>query len=301
MTEPQTKAGTPPSHYEGLIRLVHERYDAMSPTNRRIAEYLTQNPNEMAVGSVNDLGRRCGVHPSSLVRFGQSMGFDGFRDLQALFRKRLVTAAPGFEARAARLRGELGDRPEGAALGYLREIAVRDMASIEGLLETVPEADLEAAIDMMAGAGTIYLLGQLRSEPIISLMRYVLTMIGKRTIALDAAGGLATHMAKMVGPDDVLFAVSFRFYATEVVNIAEEAAARDVPIVAISDSTLSPLAKSARVLFAIPEPEYTFSRSLAAPMCFVQGLLLGLAARTGSQPGNEPRIPVATAGPGDSQ
>ena len=60
-------------------------------------------------------------------------------------------------------------------------------------------------------------------------MRYILTMLGKRCILLDASGGLSTHMARTIQPTDILIAVSFRFYATEVVNITGECAARGVP------------------------------------------------------------------------
>ncbi|MCB1492447.1 MAG: MurR/RpiR family transcriptional regulator [Rhodobiaceae bacterium] len=285
----------PPDEYEDLIRAVHERYADMSKTNKLIAEYVTQYPNETAVGSVNSLAARCGVHASSLVRFAQTFGFSGFRDLQDLFQRRLVTAAPGFEARAARLRTEIEERAHPGGLGHLREVALRDIASIEDLLDSVSEADLDRAVDLMKTADTIYLVGQLRSEPIVNLMRYVLTMIGRRTVLLNPGGGLATHMAKVIGPDDMLFAVSFRFYATEVVNITEEVAARGVPIVAITDSSLSPLAKSAEVLFAIPEPEYTFSRSLAAPMCLAHALTLALAASLRDDGEAGPLIPVATA------
>lgn len=285
----------PPENYEDLIRAVHERYGAMSRTNKLVAEFLTQNPNEVAVSSVHALARRCGVHASSLVRFAQTFGFLGFRDLQQLFQHRLVTAAPGFEARAAKLRAELTSRETRGPRRHLQDMALRDVASIEDLVESIPETDLERAIDLMAQAETIYLLGQLRSEPIVLLLRYVLTMIGRRAVLLDASGGLATHMAKMIDPGDVLLAVSFRFYATEVVNVTEEAADRGVPIIAISDSTLSPLAKTARVLFPIPEGEYTFARSLAAPMCLAQALVLGLAERLNAE-GGRPRIPVATAG-----
>jgi DNA-binding MurR/RpiR family transcriptional regulator len=111
-------------------------------------------------------------------------------------------------------------------------------------------------------------------------------------LLLDANGCLATHMAKVIQPSDLLFAVSFRFYATDVVNTVEKTAARGVPIVAISDSTLAPLAKSAQVLFAVPEHEYTFSRSLAAPMCLAQAISVALAARV--QQNRPPRIPVVT-------
>ncbi|MGI9425777.1 MAG: MurR/RpiR family transcriptional regulator, partial [Hyphomicrobiaceae bacterium] len=211
----------PPVEYEALIRLVHEHHLAMSRTNKLIAEFITQYPNEMAVGSVNSLAKKCGVHASSLVRFAQFFGFSGFRDLQELFQQRLVTAAPGFEARAKRLRSEIEERTISGARGHLREVALRDIASIEDLMESIPENDLEEAIELLSRAETIYLLGQLRSEPIVNLMRYVLTMIGRRTVLLDASGGLATHIAKVIQPGDILFAVSFRFYATEVVNITE--------------------------------------------------------------------------------
>ena len=88
--------------------------------------------------------------------------------------------------------------------------------------------------------------------------------------------------------------MSFRFYATEVVNVAEETAARGVPIIALTDSTLSPYSKLARILFAVPEHEYTFSRSLAAPMCLAQALSVALAARLQKNT-DAPRIPVVTA------
>ena len=147
---------------------------------------------------------------------------------------------------------------------------------------------------MIEAADTVYLVGQLRSEPVVVLLRYILTMLGRPCVILDASGGLATHMARNMKATDVLIAVSFRFYATEVVNIVEEAAKANVPIIAVSDSTLSPLMKPSAVLFAIPEHDYTFSRSLAAPMCFVQALMVAVAARL--QKNNEnPRIPTVTS------
>ncbi len=286
-------ADPPPQTYEDLIRLIHDRYDGMSKTYQRISVYLTQNPNDVAVLSVNGIGERTGIHASSFVRYGQALGYRGFKDLQSLFQVRLTTAAPGFDARVKALEAELGTREDHSDLAFLRDLVVRDMASLQDLMSGISVDQISTAAQMMEKADTIYLLGQLRSAPVVELLRYMLTMLGKRTVLLDSGGGLATHIARRMRPGDLLFAVSFRFYATEVVNIVEEAAARGVPIVAISDSTLSPLAKSAAVLFALPEHEYTFSRSLAAPMCLAQALTVALAARL--QPDREtPRIPVVT-------
>jgi DNA-binding MurR/RpiR family transcriptional regulator len=280
----------PPETYEDLIRLIHARYDGTSKSYQKIAVYLTQNPNDVAVLSVNAIGEKCGIHASSFVRYAQTLGYRGFKEMQAVFQRRLSTAAPGFDARLKALEGELGSA-EGGDLGYLRDLVVRDITSLQDLMANTTAQQISDAAEMMEAADTIYLVGQLRSGPVVELMRYVLTMLGKRTVLLDTSGGLATHMAKVCGKGDMLLAVSFRFYATEVVNIVDEAAARGVPIVAISDSTLSPLAKSAKVLFAVPEHEYTFSRSLAAPMCLAQALCVAVAAR---QQGGKPRIPVVT-------
>ena len=99
--------GVPPENYEDLIRLIHERFDHMSKTYQQISVYLTQNPNDVAIQTVNAIAARCKIHASSFVRFAQSLGYSGFKDLQALFQRRLSTAAPGFEARKRALETEL--------------------------------------------------------------------------------------------------------------------------------------------------------------------------------------------------
>ena len=284
---------TPPKDYEDLIRLIHDRHDQMSKTYQRIAVYLTQNPNEVAVHSVNAIGERCGIHASSFVRFAQSLGYKGFKELQALFQRRLATAAPGFEVRVRALEHDLKTVEQHNESGFLRDLVVRDIASLQRLLEEISQPDLALAADLLEKAEIVYLIGQLRSAPVVELLRYVLTMLGRRCVLLDPGGGLATHMGRAIGKNDVLLAVSFRFYAAEVVNIVEEAGQRGIDIIAISDSTLSPLARWAKVLFPIPEHDYTFSRSLAAPMCLAQALMVAVAARVQKNV-EAPRIPTVT-------
>lgn len=283
----------PPENYEDLIRLIHDRHDDMSKTYQKISVYLTQNPNEVAVKPVNAISELCGIHASSFVRFAQSLGYTGFKDLQFLFQKRLTTAAPGFESRREALDREIKLREGQSGLSFLRDLIAQDIASLEDLLENTDQDDISKAADHIASAKTVYILGQLRSAPVADLIRYMLTMLGKPCVLLDASGGLATHIANTIGDDDVLIAISFRFYANEVVNIAETVAKTKVPIIAISDSSLSPLAKSADVLFAVPERDYSFSRSLTAPICLAQALTVAVAAQIQNDP-SAPRIPTVT-------
>lgn len=287
-------AKLPPPNYESFIAAIQDRYEGLSRTYKLVGRYLTQNPNDVAVQSIGGIAERCGVHASSLVRFAQHFGYSGFKELQGIFQTRLATAAPGFEARVSALKSELELHRQGGAKGFLGDLIARDITSLQDLMRQTTEADLLRAVDLLAAADTIYIVGQLRSAPIAAFVRYVLTMLRRRVVLLDATGGLATEMARVITPRDLLMAISFRFYAKEVVSIAESAQASGAPVLAISDSRLSPLAKSATVLFPIPEDEYTFSRSLAAPMCLAQALMIAFAARLQATEDATPLIPIAT-------
>ena len=290
---PPAKEGAPPT-YERLTNAITGRHPAMSRRFQQIARYLVQSPNEVALQSIKTIAANAGVHPSSLVRFAQSLGYGGFSAMQRVFQERLVTAAPGFAERVAKLESELGQHSGTTNSSFLRDLAVRDVAALEHLIHSVSEERLTLAVDLLERARRIYVAGQLRSAAVANFVRYGLTMLRRETILLDAPGGLATEQAKIMGPDSVLIAISFRYYASEVVGIVEQARRAGVGVIAISDSQLSPLAKDATVFFEVPEDEYTFSRSLAAPMCLAQTLIIALANRIQPENAGRPVIPIVT-------
>jgi DNA-binding MurR/RpiR family transcriptional regulator len=288
----RAKQSTPRS-YEGVVDLITREYPGLSAGSQQIARFFTQNPTLIALESINAIAEKCGVHPSSLVRFAQTLGYAGFKDLQGVFQTRLATAAPGFRERISALEQELSRTAGQGSKGLIRDLVVRDIAALQGLMDSVGEAALESAARLLTAADTIYIAGQLRSEPLAGLLRYLLTMLHRRVVLLDPAGGLAPEMARTMGRGDVLVAIAFRHYAKEVVSIAELAPETGTPLIAITDSALSPLAKNAQVLFTVPEDEYSFSRSLAAPMCLIQCLATATAAHL--QPGGTmPHIPSVT-------
>ncbi|MGI6245855.1 MAG: MurR/RpiR family transcriptional regulator [Pseudochelatococcus sp.] len=283
-----------PDNYEGVVNLITKEYPRLSAGFQQIARFLTQNPNSVALESINALASKCGTHSSSLVRFAQHFGFSGFKHMQTVFQTRIATAAPGFQERIRALEEELSRYSGTESVGHLHALVVRDIAALQDLLETVSADDLQRASVLLAEADTVYIAGQLRSEPIASLMRYLLTMLHRRVVLLDPSGGLAAEMAATMTQRDVLVAIAFRHYAKEVVTIADSAVARDIPLIALTDSQLSPLAKDAEVLFTIAEDEYTFSRSLAAPMCLIQSIATATAIRLHPNTDQTPRIPTVT-------
>ena len=216
------------------------------------------------------------------------------RNCRLFFRHGLPPPLPGFRERVSVLDAEISRNAAHGNVGFLRSMVVRDIASLQGLLESVAEEDLRRAAEPCATAACIYVAGQLRSEPMAELMRYLMTMLQRKVIFMDSSGGLVQETAMTMGKGDVLVAIAFRHYAKEVVAIAEHAVKTGVPVLAITDSQLSPLAKGAEVLFTVPEDEYTFSRSLAAPVCLVQTIATATAAKLRPKGGDEVRIPSVT-------
>lgn len=287
--EPQTLA-----NYESVINQITDAYPTLSDRFQQVARFLMQNPNVVAMQSINAIAEDCGAHPSILVRFAQHFGFSGFKQLQTVFQTRLSTAAPGYRERISALDADLEKTKKKGNLGFLHDLVVRDIATLQELLNAVTEKDLAEAAKALKRADTIFIAGQLRSEPIAQFLRYVLSMLRRKVVLLDSAGGLAQEIAQVMGPGDVLVSIAFRHYAKEVVAITEIAEQNGTPTVVITDSQLSPIAKNASVLFTVPEDEYSFSRSLAAPMCLTQGIAVSLAALLQEDKTASPQIPTVT-------
>lgn len=180
--------------------MIHDRYAGLSNSYQKIALYITQNPNAIAVDSVHVVSEKCGVHASGFVRFAQSLGYKGFKDLQTIFRHRLSTAALGFNARVKALEDELDTREDRTERGFLQDLIGRDISSLQELLANISPEQIVQAVDLMEQADTIYLIGQLRSAPVVELLRYTLTMLGKRTVLLDTAGDLPPIWPRSFAP-----------------------------------------------------------------------------------------------------
>ncbi|MEA2782018.1 MAG: hypothetical protein QOK29_3562 [Rhodospirillaceae bacterium] len=266
-----------PISYEQLINEITDRYDALGRRSRDIARYVVQNPNEIALNSAKAIAEKIGVEASSLVRFAQGFGYSGFAEMQRIFQSRLVTAAPGYAERLDALKRELGGDNSDSMVGMLRDLAIHDIASLQRLTDTVSEKDLQTAARLLARAPTVHVIGQMRSYPVAAYLRYLLTRLRRDVRLIDGAGGLATEQSHTVDRSHVLVAVSFRYYAREVVDIVEALAGRDVPIIAITDSRMSPITKHADATFVVTEAENHFTRSLAAPICLAQALVIAMA------------------------
>ena len=92
---------------------------------------------------------------------------------------------------------------------------------------------------------------------------------------------MTAEQSLMMSPDDLVIAVSFRPYASETIAVVERAHTNGTPIIAISDSRLSPVGRDADVCFEIKDAEVRQFRSLTASMCLAQTLVISYAYRFG--------------------
>jgi DNA-binding MurR/RpiR family transcriptional regulator len=266
-----------PTSYEELREEIARRHGELSDRLQRIAVYAVEQPNEIALNTVSALAGAIGVQPSSIVRFANAFGYDGFSEMQQVFRSRLVAeASPGYRARFAAARGSKRSSPETDPASILLREVSDDAADLDELGKIVEPRQVRRAVELLANAQTIYLAAQGRSFPVAHYLAYALGRLELRAHLIDGVGGTTRIVGNMATSDDVLIAVSFRDYSPEVVAVVDAAAKRGVPVISITDSPLSPLASPAKVCFELPGSAERAFRSLVAPIALAQTIVIAL-------------------------
>ncbi len=266
-----------PRDFASLKAHIVERAATLPRRLTQVASYAIEHPDEIAFGTVASIATAAAVQPSTLVRFAQSMGYQGFSDLQDVFRSRLRDRILNYDERLEHLRQhDLNATKATVIFGGFSDAAEK---SLSDLREKLDPEKLEEAVEMLAKANTIYLIGLRRSFPITSYMSYAFGKLGIRTHLIGAMGGLAAEDVSFATAKDVVLAISFTPYASETVSLSQTAHARGVPIVAITDSPFSPLAPIAKTWFEVTEANFEGFRSMAATLSLAMTLTVAVAER----------------------
>jgi DNA-binding MurR/RpiR family transcriptional regulator len=246
---------------------------------REIAQAAIAHPTDMALSTVAEVAKRTGVQPSSVVRFAQAFGYPGFVDMQAVFRSRLIAQSPSYRDRIEALRHEHNVRHLSGPGASLNEFVDDGIAALHQLRDTISAKDLARASEILAAADEIYVLGHWRSFPVAYYIAYALNRFDLRGQLLDGVGGMTPERLRLARRSDALVAISFKEYSLPVVEWVTAAAARGIPVIAITDSSLSPLARCAKVSFEVESGDAQPFRSLVAPICLAQTLVVSLGER----------------------
>jgi DNA-binding MurR/RpiR family transcriptional regulator len=270
-----------PRSFDELCVRIQERRGRLPTRLTQAANYLLMHPDDVAFGTIASVAAAAGVPASALVRFAQALSFDGFSDLQAVFRDRLRARLPEHRERLRRLRETEGEHGPHRLLERFQEAA---QLSLDRLGRTPHDDTLARAVALLAEADTIYVLGLRRAFPVAAYLSYGLARLDIRCVLVDHVGGSAPEQIAGARAGDALLAVSFTPYTPATVDLANAFARGGLPVIAITDSPFSPLAEAATARFDVVEADVGGFRSLSATFCLAATLAVAVAerrARTG--------------------
>ena len=259
---------------------IRTRYDRLSKRLRQVAAYLLENKHSVAFETVSVIAERAGVPPSTLIRFADAFGFNGFNAMKRLFRNNLLEETYSYTDRIRLLKELDGDNvPLERPVDILREFARVNGNALHQLAMQTPVDKLDAAVEMLAAAKNIYVLGLGRSFSVSSYLAYALRHLHKRVFLIDGLGGMFKEQLLPIENADVLVVISFFPYAKDTMVINDSLSESGAKRVVVTDSQISPLASFSDICFVVKEAKVDAFRSQTASLCLVQTLAVSLAFR----------------------
>jgi DNA-binding MurR/RpiR family transcriptional regulator len=256
-----------------LSEEIRQRFDEFSRSQKDVGQYIVDHLEEAAFHTAEELARRANTSSSTVVRFAQALGFDGFPELQAA-------------ARDEYRRGRENGSPATELTPPLFPIDQTEFetalaADHANLAETAHKVDRDeqtAAVDLISRADRIVLCGTDQMAFFASYLRHLLMLLDLRAevVASPSQEGLA----KLGRVDDKTVMVGFSAGRPHplVVRALKLARNRHAATIAIADATLSEVAKLAdhRLYYSSNSPAYV--RSHTALLSLVQALAYGVYA-----------------------
>jgi DNA-binding MurR/RpiR family transcriptional regulator len=245
-------------------------YADLTQAQKRIAEAIVDNPEFVAFATVDKLSARLGIASSTIVRFAYRLGLDGYPELQERVRALVRTRFRGSEdAGDEGTVAHLGDSTAAASLRH-------DLDNLRHTIAELDAANLDKAIGLITAAPRVFFTGGLASGSLAEYAAHTFNRLrgNVRVLGHDSAADILDLTA-----EDVLVVFSFPPYASQTLQILDAVRNRDVTLIGITDSPISPLGTvdvtiTTRVSGIGPQ------NSLIAPMAVVNVLLNGVAANS---------------------
>ena len=266
--------------------MIRDRFVTLSPGLQRAGKYALEHPNEIVTASMRSIAQRAAVPPATLVRFAQTLGFDGWPQLKEAFAHELGLATEQYGQSPRALLDPFGQPPGDAALvEQLFDIHAHNLVFTLDHNATV----LPRAAALLVQAPQVHVAGFRASFALAFQMVYVYRLFRPTVRLVDAqAGALEMGMRAMAEGDAVVVA-GFAPYSREADIVARHARERGCRLVALTDSPASPLSLLAdeTLLFSVRGP--VASASIAAGMALTEALLELVMAESGDAAGGRIR------------
>jgi DNA-binding MurR/RpiR family transcriptional regulator len=241
------------------------------------ARYVLDRPSDVALLSMREQARQAGVMPATMTRLAKRLGLDGYESLRGLYADAIREGNLGFAGKAG---AQLASQKAKGDQALAAEMVGAVTEQIERLARSDQLSRLTAAAELLAKAERIYCLGLRACYPIAWNLHYVLSLLNDRTILLDGAAAVGADRIRAAGKRDALFVASIEPYTRATVEIASYAHEIGIPIVAVTDSRLSPIARLANEAVLISTDGPSFFHALT-PAFVVSEILAALVAGRG--------------------
>lgn len=266
---------SPPRTVEEFQARLQQVSDDLPRRLRQCAEYLAANTDRIAVSTVAEIAAAAEVQPSALMRFCQLMGFPGYSAMQRLFRDSFTQGWPDYATRIRALRRS-GPGSPSALLAEFVDVGTK---SLQNLPVSVDPDSLDRAVEALAAARVVHAVGLRRAFPVASYLAYAFDKMEIPVVLHELTGGLDRRNA--IGQGDALIAISFAPYSAETVDLATHCRKHEVPVVAITDTVLSPLWQIGALPLSVREVDFGAFRALSATLALAMTLAVAVGARRG--------------------
>src|SRR3954463_12890549 len=153
----RTVTPTPPAPVNGhqtLSSYIRSRFEDFSRSQKDVAQYIVDHLDEVAFQTAEELARRANTSSSTVVRFSQALGFEGYPELQQSAREeyRRRPAEGGAQPGVAEPLFSLDHNEVAGALAA-------DHVTVEETARKLSRAEVEGAVDAIVSADRILIAG----------------------------------------------------------------------------------------------------------------------------------------------
>ena len=258
-----------------LSEEIRQRFEEFSRSQKDVGQYIVDHLEEAAFLTAEELARRANTSSSTVVRFAQALGFEGFPELQAAARD---------EYRRARENGaaatDLTTQPLFPIDQTEFETALAaDHANMAETARKVDRDEVAAAVDLISRAERIVLCGTDQMAFFASYLRHLLALLDIRAEVVASPRQDSITRLGRVDEDTLVIAFSAGRAHPLVVRAMKLARHRRARTLSISDATLSEVGEHAELTLYYSSNSPSFARSNTALMALVQSLAHGIYAR----------------------
>ena len=255
-----------------LSTFITERFDEFSRSQKDVARYIVDHLDEAAFQTAEELARRANTSSSTVVRFSQALGFEGYPELQQAAIEEYRTRSPEGGSTSA---GNLFDFDHSEFEASL----AADYGDLEDTARRLTREQVEAAVSALAGAQRVMVVGMDQLAFFASYLRHLLALLDIR--AEVVASPRQDSITRLSRVEEGTLVIAFSAGRTHpiVVRAMKLAKHRHARTLAITDATLSEVGEHSDLTLYFSSNSPSFIQSNTSLLAIVQALAYGVYAR----------------------